>query len=86
LKIILNPIAPDFAVSQYQYSAIAIEAKEIRLLTLLPGASDETVKTVLNAVILTADDLPRYEALSYTGGSRDQHKDIFIGSDILVIT
>ena len=41
----------------------------IRLLTLLPGCVDDKINVILESVELTSDDIPNYEALSYTWGT-----------------
>ena len=51
----------------YAYRELHIERREIRLCTLLPGTFDEPVACNLNVVSL--DDKPEYESLSYAWGA-----------------
>ena len=66
------------AQAPYQYSPS--QGQYIRLLTLLPGKLNTPIRVRLHTTILTKDDVPAYEALSYTWGSPDGPIDIFFDS------
>lgn len=56
-------------MNQYVYQPLDESNNEIRLVTLLPAANrDCEVICDVNIVRLTTEDVPRYEALSYTWG------------------
>jgi len=59
-------------MAQYVYQPLDESNDEIRLVTLLPAADrDSEVICDLNIVRLTDEDVPQYEALSYTWGSAE---------------
>ena len=51
-----------------------VGAAEIRLLEVLPGPDEQTIQCIIKHVSL--DDSPKYVALSYTWGSRENPSDI----------
>jgi len=55
-------------------SAIRSEKNEIRLMTILPGQEHEDIEVQLNVVSL--DDEPQFEALSYVWGDPNITRDI----------
>jgi hypothetical protein len=63
----------------YQYSPLDEEAQEIRLLTLLPGAFSSEIRLCLDITPFTESHVPNFEAVSYTWGSAENKKNIFIG-------
>jgi len=59
-------------MAQYVYQPLNESNDEIRLITLLPAADrDSEVICDINIVRLTEEDVPQYEALSYTWGSAE---------------
>ncbi|KAI4950512.1 hypothetical protein J4E91_004395 [Alternaria rosae] len=59
-------------MAQYFYQSLDENNNEIRLITLLPAADrDSEVICDINIVRLAEDDIPQYEALSYTWGSAE---------------
>ena len=53
----------------YEYSSL--QSQQIRLLTLLPDKLNAPIRVRLHTTILNKNDVPAYEALSYTWGSPD---------------
>jgi hypothetical protein len=68
---------------RYTYSHIDSAANEIRLLTILPGEFREYIRTTVSTATLSPENIPQYEALSYTWGSEEAQTEVFIGTDIL---
>ena len=66
------------AMGPYKYSALDESAKEIRLMTLLPGRFEDNISITLETVILTKKHTPQFEALSYVWGSKDKPVDISV--------
>ena len=62
----------------YEYSALNESASEIRLMTLLPGRSEDDISITIETVVLTKKHTPRYEALSYVWGSKEDPVDIVV--------
>lgn len=58
--------------------------REIRLLHLLPGTQDDTIRCAVRVVSL--DEAPAYEALSYVWGERVGEVEIQVGDQIISIT
>jgi hypothetical protein len=59
-------------MTQYVYQPLDERNNEIRLITLLPASDrDSEVICDLHIVRLTKEDVPKYEALSYTWGSTE---------------
>jgi len=71
-----------FSMSTYQYEGFDKPRDQIRLLTLLPGSADDPVVCTLAEHFL--DDLPSYEAVSYTWGSSVVKDTIIIKEDDLL--
>ncbi|KAJ4256913.1 hypothetical protein NW762_009009 [Fusarium torreyae] len=67
---------PAVHAASFRYAPLDPAAREIRLLTLLPGEPGSPLVGNLNTVSL--DDKPQYEALSYMWGSSDLRYDIAI--------
>ncbi|KAK0103785.1 hypothetical protein ONS95_005787 [Cadophora gregata] len=63
----------------YQYQPLQAEAREIRLMTLLPGSIESDIRITLKPVTFTNESVVSFEALSYTWGSAESPVDIFIG-------
>lgn len=63
-------------MATYAYNKLDALRREIRLCTLLPGSLEEPVTCVLSIVSL--DDKPEYESLSYAWGSPIFDKEIVI--------
>lgn len=67
----------------YQYSPLATDLSEIRVLTLLPGDFESqtvvSISTMALAELGTVTPFP--EALSYTWGSPDQRQEIFVSEE-----
>jgi hypothetical protein len=70
------------------YTPLDEEVKEIRLVTLLPGLRSSEIRVVLENTILTEDNKPQYEALSYVWRSAENHVNIHSGhsGEILGVT
>jgi len=65
----------------YVYQPLDESNNEIRLITLLPAADrDSEVICDLNIVRLTEEDVPQYEALSYTWGSAESPRRLRVSS------
>ncbi|KAL8833935.1 MAG: hypothetical protein Q9170_004011 [Blastenia crenularia] len=62
----------------YEYTPLNEEAKEIRLLTLLPDDYDTPIRISIEIAILSASEVPQFEALSYAWGDVSDLTDIFI--------
>ncbi|KAE9371638.1 hypothetical protein N431DRAFT_545839 [Stipitochalara longipes BDJ] len=63
----------------YKYAPLDENKQEIRLLTLLPGQFSSEIRICLEVAQFTKDEVPRFEAVSYTWGSAENPVDIFIG-------
>ncbi|KAL8692430.1 MAG: hypothetical protein Q9224_003958, partial [Gallowayella concinna] len=59
----------------------SLEQQHIRILTLLPGIFESAIIVRLCPVLLNNNDIPRYEALSYTWGSPRLNRNVFIDSE-----
>jgi hypothetical protein len=64
-------------MAPYVYTPLDEEAKEIRIMTLLPGIRSSEIRLVLENTILTEDDTPHYEALSYVWDSAENLVNIY---------
>lgn len=60
----------------YQYTPL--NKDEIRLISLLPGDFSDPIVAELRHKVLVDFESPRYEALSYVWGSKDDPKDVHI--------
>ena len=60
----------------YKYESLNAQRREIRLCTLRPGFFDEPVACALSVVSL--DDKPEYESLSYAWGSPVFDRELFV--------
>ncbi|KAN0106815.1 Heterokaryon incompatibility protein (HET) domain containing protein [Hyaloscypha variabilis] len=67
------------AFTPYTYLPLDEAAQEIRLLTLHRGKFKDHIKITLTNTPFTDDNVPTFEALSYTWGSPENPVDIFIG-------
>ena len=65
-------------MAPYKYSALNESASEIRLMTLLPGRFEDDISITMETMILTKEDTPQYEALSYVWGSEEDPVDILV--------
>ncbi|KAH8592935.1 heterokaryon incompatibility protein-domain-containing protein [Bisporella sp. PMI_857] len=65
---------------RYAYTPLDESAKEIRIVTLLPGKSTSVANIYLDTETLdpASNQLPSYEALSYTWGSSKNSKEVLI--------
>ena len=63
-------------MATYAYNELDVLRREIRLCTLLPGSFDEPVACTLSIVSL--DDKPEYESLSYAWSSPIFDKELVI--------
>jgi len=69
-------------MTQYVYQPLDESNDEIRLITLLPAADrDSDVICNISIVRLTEEDVPKYEALSYTWGSVDSRVRLRVSPD-----
>jgi Heterokaryon incompatibility protein (HET) len=64
----------------YSYIPLNKSAREVRLLTLLPGNLGEDIHVQLFAQTLTQKLTPRYEALSYAWGTAENPVNIYVGN------
>lgn len=71
-------------LSPYKYVGLAATRREIRLLTLLPGQWLERLNVELSIVSL--DDNPKYEALSYTWGNDEFKEPLHVSNKPVGIT
>ncbi|KAL8847855.1 MAG: hypothetical protein Q9221_007106 [Calogaya cf. arnoldii] len=62
----------------YKYTALKEGTGEIRLLTLLPDRFEKPIRISLEITILSDDEVPEFEALSYAWGNASDVRDIFI--------
>ena len=67
-------------MATYAYNGLEALRREIRLCTLLPGPFEEPVACILSVVSL--DDKPEYESLSYAWGPSIFDKEIVISDCI----
>ena len=65
-------------MAPYEYSSLAEDASEIRLMTLLPGRFEDDIVITLETVILSDNHIPQFEALSYVWGSTENPMDISV--------
>lgn len=65
-------------MSRYQYQPLDPEAQTIRLMRLLPGSFEDDICVSLDTTVLREDRIPKYEALSYAWGSREDPVDITV--------
>lgn len=86
------PLRRSYSVAiahQYQYFKIGDES-HIRLLTLLPGQPQDTIRITLTSVDATEKDdpsFPLYECLSYTWGSSTKDRvEIYADNKIITVT
>ncbi|PMD29250.1 hypothetical protein L207DRAFT_642561 [Hyaloscypha variabilis F] len=66
------------ALAPYTYTPIDEAAGEIRLLTLHKGKPGDPIKITLLNTPFTVDNVPAFEAVSYTWGSPENPVDVFI--------
>ncbi|KAL8805983.1 MAG: hypothetical protein Q9182_001640 [Xanthomendoza sp. 2 TL-2023] len=65
-------------MAPYQYTPLKKEAKEIRLLTLLPDILETPIHITIKTVVLSDKKVPKFEALSYAWGDPADRLDIFV--------
>lgn len=70
----------------YQYSPLDDDLNEIRLLTLHGGDFTANIQISIQTTLLSPENPPIYEALSYVWGSTKNLIDIRIGNDCLAVT
>ncbi|KAH8771494.1 heterokaryon incompatibility protein-domain-containing protein [Hyaloscypha finlandica] len=68
----------------YPYSTLSAAAKEIRLLTLMPGSGNDSIEGSLSTESLQSG--PIYEALSYVWGSADNKPNLIIDGVTFAVT
>jgi hypothetical protein len=66
-------------MAPYQYSPLRGDGHQIRLLTILPGVSQDEICVDLSDVRLDGDPKPKYEALSYVWGSTSDPVPVIVG-------
>lgn len=64
---------------EYQYTPLRESNDEIRLLHLLPGQHEDALRVLIEHVDFSEDQIPDYEALSYTLGDQNDYVEIEIG-------
>jgi hypothetical protein len=72
----------------YSYSPLGEGAREIRLLTLLPGEFCAPIRILIQTTHFGSQDKPQYDALSYAWGRADDTVNIYVqdsADDILAI-
>ena len=67
-------------MATYTYNELNTQCREIRLCTLLPGSFDEPVACSISVVSL--DDKPQYESLSYVWGPPIFNKRLIVRGSI----
>ena len=67
------------AIMEYQYTPLDPSGNEIRLLHLLPDEHHDAPRILLKHCRLTDDDVPDYEALSYTWGDAKILMNVAVG-------
>lgn len=72
-------VDPEDVYEPYEYFPLNEEAKEIRLLTLLPGTFNSELRVCLDITPFTESKIPRFEAVSYVWGSTEDPAHILIG-------
>ncbi|KAE9363399.1 HET-domain-containing protein, partial [Stipitochalara longipes BDJ] len=75
-----DPTALRQSSGSYQYLPLDEEAREIRLLSLLPGPFSSPIRVILETTAFSPDTPPHFEALSYAWGTAENPIDIFVGS------
>ena len=73
-------------MTTYQYSPLNEALKEIRLLTLEPGDFSADLHVSIHHVVLSPENPPVYEALSYVWGTMKKLTAIKVGSSKIAIT
>ncbi|KAI4173796.1 MAG: hypothetical protein LQ346_008354 [Caloplaca aetnensis] len=63
---------------RYQYQPLDPEAKTIRLMRLLPGSFEDDICVSLKTTVLHDKKIPKFEALSYAWGSKEDPAQISI--------
>ena len=71
-------------MATYSYNKLDPQRKEIRLCKIFNGALDDPLQSEL--AIVSLDDNPIYETVSYTWGAPTFNKDIKVNGDLLTIT
>ncbi|KAL8782530.1 MAG: hypothetical protein Q9213_005295 [Squamulea squamosa] len=69
-------------MAPYQYAPLNEAAKEIRLLTLLPDQSEAPICITIETTILSDEQIPDFEALSYVWGDASDRQDIFVAPEV----
>ncbi|KAF2494412.1 HET-domain-containing protein [Lophium mytilinum] len=77
--------------NEYRYSGITSAPNHIRLLTLLPGLHNDTIRITLTDVDLSLNDdhsvsFPLYECLSYTWGDSTDRTIIYVDGRVITVT
>jgi len=70
-----------FKTRRYIYEHLNENQNEIRLVTLLSGSFSDDIHVLLHKSRLTEDDVPTFEALSYTWGDVQDTPNVYVGSD-----
>lgn len=66
------------------YQPLSVQEREIRVLSLLPGSWNDSIRCLLSTVSL--DDDPEYDALSYVWGERDSMTLISVNDNNFQVT
>ena len=77
---------PSLSSVPYQYTPLNEEVNEIRLMTLHEGDFMSEIKVSISTTVLTPDNPPTYEALSYVWGSQKNPLDVKVGSHTITVT
>lgn len=68
-------------MASYQYRPLDTASREIRLITLLPGALSDKLNIQLHHNVLDTSSPPQYEAVSYAWGSPENPASVGIRED-----
>ena len=74
------------STAPYQYTPLNEDLGEIRLMTLHEGRFTTDIQVSIHTVVLTPENPPIYEALSYVWGSTRSLIDIKVGHEVLAVT
>lgn len=72
-------------MAKYDYTPLDEEAGEITLLKLLPGHFNAPVRITIRRKVLSAENTPEFEALSYAWGSPSDRLDISVEAKLRVL-
>ncbi|KAI1126431.1 heterokaryon incompatibility protein-domain-containing protein [Nemania abortiva] len=77
--------AEDEAEQHTHYTTLTQGSKEIRLITILPGEGDSPVECLLSSADLGAEQVPKYETISYCWGDASSRCSILVNKVLLCV-